>query len=484
VAGRGIGEIPLVQKSKMFQLFAPFQLEVGNAWWVMKDFVSQKDFTGLVIFFLTSFLMNEVAEKVRGSGVVFDPIQAMGEGLKSLKEDENKLRGSVKLGGRLAGEVFSNIPLGQTLASMYPEYGWGKGDWAISREEMFGQGDPTRYGTGLVLFKGMQDPLFKILPPFGGAQLKKTIEGIEFLNEGGAFSKGGQLQYLAPTNVMGKIKAVVFGKTSGKSAQKYFEKDEISKSEKAMIKPIYDKAQQMIKEGKKEEATTFVNALSKEQKEVYKKYKTQEKTKETLQGKKDILPFYLEMQELKKTDAGEAKKQVNSLPEEKKQYYKLIKEQVERDEKAGEGEKPAFNNGEPQTTTGLISTVVTYAKALGTDPVTAFNRIFTGQRIRYVTNGAIVVERMSLEESQNIKEQRGGKNSDFKLDHLVPLQLGGSNDEDNLVLVPTDTWGNYTPVENYLGKKLRDGTIDKDEAQELIIKLKSGELTAQDIYGK
>ena len=42
VAGRGIGEVPIAQKAKTTQMLAPFQLEVGNMWWVMKDFVDEK----------------------------------------------------------------------------------------------------------------------------------------------------------------------------------------------------------------------------------------------------------------------------------------------------------------------------------------------------------------------------------------------------------------------------------------------------------
>lgn len=314
-----------------------------------------------------------------------------------------------------------------------------------------------------------------------GNQLKKTYEGIKAVNEGGSFTKAGKLQFTVGMTPAQKVQAIIFGKYSGQGAQDYFNKD---KTDYSSIKPVYDKAQNLIKEGNIEEARILVNELSAPEKELYKKYKTQQKTLQTLQGKKDILPFYLKMQELKKTNVEEARRQVNALPDDQKKYYQLIKDQVEKDQKAGKGEIPTFQDGEPQTTTGLIGTVVTYAKALGTDPITAFNRIFTGQKIRYVSNGAIIVERMSLEESQKVKEQRGGKNADFKLDHLIPLELGGSNSEDNLVLVPTSAWESYSPVENYLGRKLRAGTISKKQAQDLIVKFKSGELTAKQVFEK
>ena len=49
VAGRGIGELPLMQKSKIVKLLAPFQVEVSNQWEVMKDKAKTKDLTNLII---------------------------------------------------------------------------------------------------------------------------------------------------------------------------------------------------------------------------------------------------------------------------------------------------------------------------------------------------------------------------------------------------------------------------------------------------
>ena len=69
-----------------------------------------------------------------------------------------------------------------------------------------------------------------------------------------------------------------------------------------------------------------------------------------------------------------------------------------------------------------------------------------------------------------------------KLDHTVPLQLGGSNDKENLRLVLTSEWQNYTPVENFLGEALRDKKINRREAQKLIKRFKAGDITAEEVY--
>lgn len=133
------------------------------------------------------------------------------------------------------------------------------------------------------------------------------------------------------------------------------------------------------------------------------------------------------------------------------------------------------------TNESFINAVQVYAKALGTDPETAFNRIFTGQKITKVSNGTVMVERMPLKDSQEVKKKAGANNPQMKLDHTIPLQLGGSNDSSNLKLVTTSTWKNYTPVENALGKALKSGKISKDKAQRLIKDFKNGKLSKEQV---
>lgn len=216
VAGRGIGEVPLAQKARLFQLIAPFQLEVGNLWWVMKDMVDEKAFGKIATLFIANYLFNRTAEKIRGSDVTIDPIQATIEAVQAFSEEEDKKKGALKAGGRLAGEVISNIPGGQTIAS-----GW----LPLSdqqRKEFFGKGDPARFGSGLLSTKGLQDPLYKILPPFGGAQLKTTIEGIGAVNRGYSETQGGKIQYPIEKTPSTYIKGATFGKSSLPEAQEFY----------------------------------------------------------------------------------------------------------------------------------------------------------------------------------------------------------------------------------------------------------------------
>ena len=134
----------------------------------------------------------------------------------------------------------------------------------------------------------------------------------------------------------------------------------------------------------------------------------------------------------------------------------------------------------------FFSMVSVYAKAMGTDPETAFNRIFTGQKIMQVSEGGIiVVERQDVADSEAFKKQwvenNGGKVSDMKevkLDHTIPNKLGGEEKPSNWKIVPTSVWSSYTKTENALIQAVKDKKIPLKEAQQEIVKFKSIEDTA------
>jgi hypothetical protein len=241
VAGRGIGEVPLLQQAKTFQLVAPFQLEVSNLWQAIGDMTKSKDFAGIALLLLGNYMFNSVTEKITGNRVTFDPIDSMMDALT--EEDTNAL----KVGGRFAGEVLSNVPLGQTIASLYPEYGADvstpAGNLKIpSRKELFGDNDPTRFGGGLLVAKGLADPLYKIAPPFAGSQIKKTVEGIQSVNKG-MVEKDNKMRFPVDQTFKNYAQSALFGKYSTPEAREYFDKDRRPLSEKQTQQVGTNKAQ-------------------------------------------------------------------------------------------------------------------------------------------------------------------------------------------------------------------------------------------------
>lgn len=226
VAGRGIGEVPLIHKSKMFQLVAPFQVEVGNAVWAMQDMALKKDIGAIATFMVASYMMNRAAEEIRGSPVSFDPIDAGIEGIKAAADPELDIANKIAvLTGRMAGEALSNIPLGQSIAEMYSAYiPKLLGDKVPSGEDFFGNRNPGRYGSGVMVLKGLADPVYKVIPAFGGVQLNKTIGGAKALMEGEVRSRSGKTKlYDVPDTPENVFKGLLFGKYATNDAQTYFD---------------------------------------------------------------------------------------------------------------------------------------------------------------------------------------------------------------------------------------------------------------------
>ena len=234
VAGRGIGEVPLWQQSKVFQMIAPFQLEVTNLWHIFGDMKKDRDIGGLWLILLFNWLFNNAYEEVTNDRIVFDPIDAIASSLR----DGNELF-SAETGGRLAGEVLSNLPLGQTIATLVPEYdmeitipGTERELYTLpSRKKLFGDNDPTRYGSGILLAKAMQDPIYKLLTPLGGSQLKKTIEGATALKKG-EVSKNDEIKFLVEKKPENIVKGLAFGQYAFDEAGDYYDKGRRKLTEK------------------------------------------------------------------------------------------------------------------------------------------------------------------------------------------------------------------------------------------------------------
>ncbi len=264
VAGRGVGEVPLIQKSKVFQLVAPFQLEVQNMWYVLGDTVKRRDFTGLVILFATGYLMNQVSREVKGSDVTFDPVNSTIEGIRSARQESNLGKALLKFSGRELGEILSNIPFGQSLASIFPQNGFSIKGYSLTRNEFFGEGDPTRYGGGILSLEGLQKPLTRVLLPFGGAQAEKTYEGVKALIKGKVEKSDGKTLYPVKKTTKNIIKAPIFGPGSTEEAREHY-----TKSRRQEIIDMYTKNQTLKKQGKTQEAEQIYFNLSPADKKIY-----------------------------------------------------------------------------------------------------------------------------------------------------------------------------------------------------------------------
>lgn len=216
VAGRGVGEVPLIFKSKTSQMFIPFQYEVGNQWKVLSKMVGEKDAAGLITFMVASYGLNKAIEHVRGSAVSYDPIDALIDGYSNVDGDKKaKIMAAI---GSLTGETIGNIPGGNLAISSL-------GDKKIlghTIDEIFQGRNPNRFGTGLVGTKPLTDPLTYGLTPWGGVQLKKTMDGMKATREKGTYTDKGELKFPINTGLMKNLQMGAFGPNSTSEARDYY----------------------------------------------------------------------------------------------------------------------------------------------------------------------------------------------------------------------------------------------------------------------
>lgn len=189
---------------------------------------------------------------------------------------------------------------------------------------------PDKYGQPRTLEEKASDvgKSFVGLIP-GGTQIKKTVEGANLVKEEGSFDKGGNLQFEAPETTKGKAQALLFGKFSTEKANKYFDRAKEAEADIKKIQPIYDEVQQLIKDGKQDEAQVIVDNLGDKGYEVYKKIKAKDVAEKTKEGKKAFLPTYRKIRKL--ADEGkteEATAILDNLTDDEYKYYKAFKKQL------------------------------------------------------------------------------------------------------------------------------------------------------------
>lgn len=489
VGDRSIGSLPNLMNTKTLGWLTQFQIEINDNMSVLLHDIPRWSRTGrsnyksklkiasiLIQFAVYSYLFNHFMKNLKGSGKGLDPIE-LGLELAGMTDDSKGLSPkdrAVLAGGNLWGE----LPFSTTFSGQYPVTQGLPNIAGI----LAGTADPGK--EGLKFLTNFASPIG------GGAQLSKTIQGVSDVNAGEIDdSKGNKTADVAQTPE-NYARAAVFGpsglpeKQDANSA--YIQNKNATaadtaatKAAKARIQPTYDKVQALVKEGKTDEASALVDGLSDADYAIYKKIASAAKTKATDAAETAMMPTVAHVQDLVsqgKTDDANAI--VDALTDDDYKIYQLAAKRFAAHPNAA-AVTPAFKNGTKTSSGSIISSIVTYAEAIGADPVTAFNRIFTGQHIKQVKNGTILVDRMSLAASEadrakDATAQGLAGPTGMNLDHVVPLEAGGDNSEGNLQLIPEAQWKANTPIEDFLASELTAGNITGAEARELAIRFKAG----------
>lgn len=175
VAGRGVGEIPLTQKSELVKLLAPFQVEVNNTWNLIKSLSGvqlegsgvkelaknllggdERDYIALLTMFVITYFMNNLKEEITGNRTGMDLVDAMVDTYEKMDKEENASTGDwiASAAGRVGGEFLSNMPGGNWWTT-------AAGLTGYDAEAFFGEADPSRFGTGVTGVQAVVDPLMQ-----------------------------------------------------------------------------------------------------------------------------------------------------------------------------------------------------------------------------------------------------------------------------------------------------------------------------------
>ncbi len=237
MAGRAKGEMPTIFNSKnpLLKTFTAFQLEVNNQYQYMfkdlprdlKDDGLKKLLSAYLKMFFGAWAYNQISEKLVGRNSAFSPTDTVLEiceisknknlnfsdkvtkATKTLTQDVPFI-GGVLGGGRLP--ISAALPSASTLTKSAGKLLDGKKD--NNKEALIDTG------------KEALKPLLYVGLPFGGGQLKKSVEGASmYLNNKdikGSYNSKGELKFEAKKDPLSVAKNILFGPSSSKEAQEYY----------------------------------------------------------------------------------------------------------------------------------------------------------------------------------------------------------------------------------------------------------------------
>jgi hypothetical protein len=245
MAGRSRGNAPSIfdAKNPVTKIFTAFQLEVANQYGYMFEDVPQDTpnktrlVKGYATAFLGAYLYNALYSSLVGRDAAFDPISIIEELFKDLfDDDEEDEEAIMNLGANILEEVpyiggllgGGRIP----LASAFPYANYNDPLQSVLNDtkKLWNEGKPfegewVKRWTPLV--KEMLKPLYYLVLPVGGGQMKKLNEGMAMFSDehpvSGSYTSGGNLRFPVEDTIPNRIQAALFGQYASENARNYFD---------------------------------------------------------------------------------------------------------------------------------------------------------------------------------------------------------------------------------------------------------------------
>ncbi len=236
MAGRSRGNMPTIFESKnpLIKICTAFQLEVANQYgYMFKDTPQDSKnavrlVKGYATAFMGAYLYNALFSSITGRDAAFDPIGIIEDLLRDLgfgDDEEKEETKDVIL--NFADNVADEMPFisGFTgggripMSSAMPYEGIG-----AAFEGVVTDMSEEDYKS---IAKEMLNPLYYLIMPVGGGQIKKTVEGLSMFSDdhpvAGSYTDSGALRFPVEDTFGNKVKAAMFGQWSSKNARDYIE---------------------------------------------------------------------------------------------------------------------------------------------------------------------------------------------------------------------------------------------------------------------
>jgi hypothetical protein len=243
IAGRSRGNMPSIfdAKNPVTKLFTAFQLEVANQYGYMfedapKDSKNKLRLVkGYATAFLGAYAYNALYSSLLGRDAAFDPISIIEELIGDLMDDDEEPEEAIaNFGKNILEEVpfvgslmgGGRIPLSSAIP--YSGYTNPLQSMANDVEKAWNEGNFLD-GDWTALIKEMLKPLYYLVLPFGGGQIKKTNEGLGMFSDdhpvAGSYTASGNLRFPVEDTFGNRVQAALFGQYASANARQYFDEN-------------------------------------------------------------------------------------------------------------------------------------------------------------------------------------------------------------------------------------------------------------------
>jgi hypothetical protein len=223
---RSYGQTPLIFGSKTLGAFTQFQTEVNNQMsFVFKDIPKNFGYnkvqiaSALAQFTVLSYVFNNIYEKITGRRPQIDPIHLVQSFVSGLQQGESVMS--------MLNPTDSNTPVGEFVSNLPFNPAGGRLPIGAAIP------NPFAIAAGTSTFeKEIKKPLYYLLPPTAGGQIKKTIEGIGAYSKQASVTDKGQVRFPIAQTPQNAIRTALFGQYSTPEARTYFNENQRPLSDK------------------------------------------------------------------------------------------------------------------------------------------------------------------------------------------------------------------------------------------------------------